>query len=73
MRKCSIAILQAGLLVLSLSANAAVKNSTVQVKVLDSETRSISTGDNGVPKNCDGVNYDAYCLSSRPPRLSTRC
>jgi len=65
MRKCRIAGLQAGLLVLCLFANAAVKNAPIQIKVLESETRSVRTGDNGVPKNCDGVNYDAYCLSSK--------
>jgi len=65
MKQCRIASLQAGFLILSLFANAAVKNAPIQIKVLDSETRSTGTGDNGVPKNCDGVNYDAYCLSSR--------
>lgn len=70
MKHCRIAVLQAGLLVLSLCANAAVKNGTIQIKVLDSETRSLSTGDNGVPKNCDGVNYDAYCLSSKTAEVT---
>jgi len=65
MKRHAIAVLQAGLLVLSLPTNAAVKSSTIQIKVLDSETRSVSTGDNGVPKNCDPTNYDAYCHSSK--------
>ena len=65
MKQCRIAVLHAGLLAVSLFANAAVKSATIQIKVLDSETRSISTGDSGVPKNCDVVNYDAYCLSSK--------
>lgn len=46
-------------------ANAASK-STLHIKVLDSETRSFNTSDdNGVPRNCDGLNYDAYCHSSK--------
>jgi len=65
MKTCRIAGLQAGLLMLSLFANGAAKNAPIQIKVLESETRSVSNGDNGVPKNCDGVNYDAYCLSSK--------
>ena len=65
MKQCRVAVHQTGLLALSLFANAAVKNAPIQIKVLDSETRSAGTGDNGVPKNCDGVNYDAYCLSSK--------
>lgn len=58
-----IAILLAGLLV-TLSAHA-VRNAAVRIKVLDSETHSFSVNDNGVPKNCDLSNYDAYCHSSK--------
>jgi len=33
--------------------------------VLDSESRSITLSDDGVPKNCDAVNFDAYCHNSK--------
>ncbi len=34
--------------------------------MLDSETHSFRIDDNNeVPKNCDGLNYDAYCHSSK--------
>ena len=46
------------------SASAAVKSNAIRIVVLDSETRSLNAADNGVPKNCDGVNFDAYCHSS---------
>ena len=59
-----IVILQAGVLMVSLFASAAVKNTT-RITVLDSETRSFTTDDNGVPKNCDPTTYDAYCHSSK--------
>jgi len=52
------------LLLVSVLASAATKKDTIRIKVLDSETRSNAAEDNGVPKNCDGVNYDAYCRSS---------
>jgi len=52
------------LLLVSLVAHAAVKKTTVRIKVLDFETRSYAAEDNGVPKNCDGINYDAYCRST---------
>jgi len=65
MKQCRIAALQVGLLVVSLFADAAVRNDTIRITVLDSETRSVSTNDNGVPRNCDQINYDAYCNSSK--------
>lgn len=40
------------------------KNSRLQITVLDSHTRAAVVDDSGVPKNCDGPNYDAYCHSS---------
>jgi hypothetical protein len=65
MKQRRIAILQVGLLLVSLFANAAVRNGTIRIKVLDSETRSLNVNDSGVPKNCDPTNYDAYCHSSK--------
>lgn len=55
---------QAGLVLTALSAVAVVRNETVQVKVLESETHSVVLDDSGVPKNCDVVNFDAYCHNS---------
>jgi hypothetical protein len=52
-------------------ANAAVKNKTIRITVLDSETRSVSLKTSDVPKNCDQVNYDAYCLSSKTADVTT--
>lgn len=49
---------------MAMSAVAVVKNETVQIKVLDSETHSVVLDDSGVPKNCDVVNFDAYCHNS---------
>ncbi len=65
-----IAALLPGFLVVALLANAAVKNNTMRIKVLDSETHSVSQDDGGVPKNCDGANFDAYCHNSRAVLLT---
>jgi hypothetical protein len=45
-------------------ANATSRNS-IQIKVLDSETHSVNLAGGDVPKNCDQVNFDAYCNNSR--------
>jgi hypothetical protein len=50
-------------------ANAASRG-TIEIKVIDSETRSTDLGGNGVPKNCDGVNFDAYCNNSKTTLLT---
>ena len=55
---------------LVLSANAAVKNGSIRVTVLDSETHSVTLDSSGVPKNCDGVNFDAYCLNSKSSEVT---
>jgi len=55
----------AGLLFVALSASAAVKNNSIRIQILDSETRSVTLDDSGVPKNCDAVNFDAYCHNSK--------
>jgi len=65
-----ITTVQAVLLVLATLANAAPNGGTIRIKVLDSETRSMSLGGNDVPKNCDGLTYDAYCNSSRAAILT---
>jgi len=60
-----MAALQAGLLLVAMFANAASQKNTMRIKVLDSETRSSSRDDNGVPNNCEQLTFDAYCRSSR--------
>jgi len=60
-----ITALFVGLLSLSMFAAAVVRNGAVRITVLDSETHSVSLDSSGVPKNCDGVNFDAYCLNSK--------
>src|SRR5271166_5250328 len=57
-------------LCLSLCAGAAVKNGAIRITIVDSQTRSVTLDDSGVPKNCDGVNYDAYCLSSKTAEIT---
>jgi hypothetical protein len=59
-----MAALQIAFLLIAVWAAAVEKNGTVRIKVLDSESRSSAMGDQ-VPRNCDGVNFDAYCLNSK--------
>lgn len=57
-------------LLLVLPADAAVKNGSIRITVLDSETHSVTLDGSGVPKNCDGVNFDAYCLNSKTSEVT---
>jgi len=57
-------------LCLSVCAGAAVKNGAIRITVVDSQTRSVTLGDSDVPKNCDGVNYDAYCHNSKAAEIT---
>lgn len=70
MNQSRMVILAAALLLFSLFANATVRKA-IRVKVLDSETRALTTNDNDVPKNCDPTNYDAYCHSSKTAEVTT--
>jgi PEGA domain len=65
-----MAAFHTGLLLAAMLANAASKTNLMRIKVLDSETRSVSLGGNDVPKNCDAVNFDAYCNNSRSSILT---
>jgi hypothetical protein len=65
-----MAALQAGLLLVAMFANAESGDGKTRIKVLDSETRSVSLGGNDVPKNCDQVNFDAYCNNSKGALLT---
>lgn len=69
MSKRTMASVQTGLLLVAMFANAASKN-TLKIKVLDSETHSVVLDDSGVPKNCDQLNYDAYCHSSKTEQVT---
>jgi hypothetical protein len=60
-----IMALQAGFLLVAIFASATSRDHPIRIKVLDSETRSVNLGGNDVPKNCDQVNFDAYCNNSR--------
>jgi hypothetical protein len=51
-------------LLLMATLGAAASRKDIQIKVLDSETRSLGVDDNGVARNCDQVTFDAYCRSS---------
>ena len=64
-----IAALSAVVLLAASLANAS-KNGTFRIKVLDSETHSVSLGGNDVPKNCDQINFDAYCNNSKSAILT---
>lgn len=70
MNRRTMAILQGLVLLVSLSANAVEKNALIRVKVLDSETHSVVLDNSGVPKNCDAVNFDAYCHNSKTVALT---
>lgn len=54
---------------ISVVANAAVHN-PLRVKVLDSQSRSVTVNGSDVPKNCDFANYDAYCHSSKTEEVT---
>jgi len=66
-----MAALQAGLLLVAMFANATSLKNAMRITVLDSETQSVSLDDNGVPTNCDQLTFDAYCRSSRAPRMTS--
>ncbi len=65
-----IAILGTAFLLLATFANAVSRN-TIQIKVLDSETRALPLDDNGVPLNCEQLTFDAYCRSTRAPQMTS--
>jgi hypothetical protein len=57
-------VLPACFLFVAMFAQAAVRG-TMRITVLDSETHSVALDTSGVPKNCDGVSFDAYCFNSK--------
>ena len=64
-------VLPMGFLLLAMLANAVSKSGTIRIKVLDSETHSVTLDSSDVPKNCDQVNYDAYCLNSKTAQITS--
>jgi hypothetical protein len=59
------------MLSVAMFAHAATK-SAMRITVLDSVTRASDPIDNGVPTNCDGITFDAYCRSTtNVPLVST--
>jgi len=66
-----IAILGTGLLTVVMFASAGSRNNTMRITVLDSETRSLGSDNNGVPSNCDQATFDAYCRSSGTPQMTS--
>ena len=65
--------LQAGILLVAILANGASLKKSIQITVLDSETRAVNLNDNnGVPTNCEQLTFDAYCRStSTTPLVNT--
>ena len=64
MSKCRFAV-QAGFLLVALFAYGATRTTEMRITVLDSETHSVTIEGGDVPKNCDQVNFDAYCHNSK--------
>ncbi len=71
MSRRRIAVLEVSLLLLvAMLANAASRSNDIRITVLDSETHTVSVSGGDVPKNCDGVNFDAYCNNSKTTRVT---
>jgi hypothetical protein len=59
-------------MLVAMLANAASLKNAMRITVLDSVTRAAKVEDNGVPTNCEGVTFDAYCRSTtNVPLVST--
>jgi hypothetical protein len=73
MRMRAVAVLQLGFLLAAILASATSTKTPMQITVLDSETRAAARDDNnGVPKNCEQLTFDAYCRSTtNVPLIST--
>jgi hypothetical protein len=63
MKRCGMASVVL-FLVAAVLMNAATRNNTVRIRVLETDTQSVSSA-NAVPQNCDGVNFDAYCRAGQ--------
>jgi hypothetical protein len=68
----AVAALLSGFLSLAMLAGATSTKTPMQITVLDSVTRASTPDDNGVPKNCEQLTFDAYCRSTtNVPLVST--
>jgi PEGA domain len=69
----TVAALQSGFLLVAMLASATSRKAPMQITVLDSVTRAAPRDDNnGVPKNCEQLTFDAYCRSTtNVPLVST--
>ena len=70
MTQLRIAVWRVGLMLVALSAEAAVHNAVIRIAVLDSETSTVVVDNSGVPRNCDAVNFDAYCHNTRTTQVT---
>jgi len=73
--KCSMGrlrklVLPACFLFTNMFAHATVHGGAIHITVLDSETHSVILDGSGVPKNCDGVSFDAYCFNSKTTEVT---
>jgi hypothetical protein len=57
------------LMLVAMFASATSRKSTIDITVLDSQTRALASDDNGVPLNCEQLTFDAYCRSTRSPQM----
>lgn len=63
-------ILPACFLLFATFVQGAVRGRTIRITVLDAETHSVALDTSGVPKNCDGVSFDAYCFNSKTSEIT---
>ena len=73
MSRRTLAALQSGFLLVAILVSATSTKTQMQITVLDSITRASTRDDNnGVPKDCDQLTFDAYCRSTtNVPLVST--
>jgi hypothetical protein len=64
-----MAVVHVALMLVAMFASATSRKSTIDITVLDSQTRALASDDNGVPLNCEQLTFDAYCRSTRSPQM----
>ena len=64
-----IGVLTVALWLATGSAEAAT-HGEMRIKVLDAETQSVVLDGSEVPKNCDSINFDAYCHNSKSTQVT---